>query len=134
MAKRKKITEDEPQTTELALPSDDEVVKTVKRLAAMQKSVTSASGDMGDYVNKQCEQKDFDKRALGMARRLHSMPDEKFRITWPHLKAYAEALGFDERAEAQPEMFEEDAKPNGAGAAENVRQFRPGRQLDANAS
>jgi hypothetical protein len=124
--KRRVITEEEPIVA-ITIPAAGEIEKAVKRLATMQKTVQSASGDMGEFVNKICEDKEFDKRALGIARRLHAMPDEKFRITWKHMLAYAEALGFDERADAQVDMFDVD------DTTTNVRRMRAPRQVEEEA-
>lgn len=128
---RKKTPEPVQQELELAMPTASLVVKAVSRLEKLNKSVRSASGDMGEYVNKLVEDESFDKRALSIIRRLHSMPDEKFAITWPHVLHYAEALGFDTRASKQQEMFEEiePPKPPTAKPApeqpEKVTRLRP---------
>ena len=116
---------------ELVIPADTDVCTAVKKLASMHKTVRSATGDMGEYVNKICDDKDFDKRALSIVRRLDAMPVEKFRITWPHILAYAKALGFEERATAP--VAEEQAATESPPDPENVRQFRPPRQIETTA-
>jgi hypothetical protein len=125
--KRRVITEEEPIVA-ITMPADGEYEKAVKRLATMQKTVTSASGDMGEFVNKLCESKDFDKRALGIVRRLQSLPNEKFRITWKQIVHAAAELGFDERADEQPELFDVDDD-----TTTNVRRMRAPRQVEEEA-
>lgn len=113
----------------LRVPTDNEIRNAVKRLDGMAKGIAESTGDMGSYVNKLADDKHFDKRALGIVRRLHKMSDERFAITWPHLLKYAEALGFDGRADKQGEMYAEDESEDddSKGTPPGERDLRRGR-------
>jgi len=104
-------------------------------------STTEDRCDDEEKVNRLCDKKHFDKKALAVIRSLEAMTDERFAITWPHIKKYADALDFDKRATQQHEMFEKqevekkaEAEKAGAekgGDKDNVRQLRPARQVES---
>ena len=64
---------------------------------------------------------------------LKAMPDERFAISWPHILKYANALGFDKRADAQPLLIadKEPDKTDLEKAADDpkIRQLRPARDV-----
>ena len=138
MAKKPK-TDVEPKF-KLTFPSEDQINKAVDKLARLKKSARSASGILGEETNKLAENQHFDKKALSMIRSLDEMTDERFAITWPHIKKYAEARDFDKRAKKQLDRFEkeeleakvgDDKKAGEAGSGDDkVRVLRPARQVE----
>lgn len=124
------------RTTTFRAPAADHVVKSVRKLESMAKNVQSASGEMGEFVNKLVENHHYDKKALGIVRNLAKMPDERLAITLPHLLKYIDDLKLGERANAQASLIAEeipdaaaDANPAAEAAQGLARSVRPRMQL-----
>lgn len=76
-------------------PSPDQVQKLVKSIVAMGNESRSISQAVGEKIAKAVETQHFDKKALGMAKSLYQMAQnrpEAFAITLPHLLAYIDDL------------------------------------------
>lgn len=122
----------------MTFPNEAEIVGAVERLAKLKKSAQSASGMIGEHVESLVSKKNFDKKALGIVRGLAAMPEERFAITWSHILRYAKALKFEEMANQEPTMFEEEIPEQAdieqaiAKAPDNdpkIRQLRPAREV-----
>lgn len=121
----------------IQVPSDNEITKAFKSLGGLTRAAKSAAGEVGSKIQKLCDEENgghFDRKAISTVRALLGMSDARFAITWPHVKKYAEALGFDARADKQAEMFEDegDGEPEGQiSDSGNVRKLRPAREVAA---
>lgn len=110
-----KVTAPKIGSDEFKAPTAKQVVDLVKLLKNLDKTAAEASGEIGNAVAKAVETKHFDKTALGIARRLEAMSDNKLQNVLPHLLKYIDDLGLGERAERQAQMFAQ-AKADAAAA------------------
>lgn len=117
----------------MQVPTDEQIVDAFEKLGLLATAAKSKAGLVGQKTNDLCDNQNFDKKALSVGRSLKALPDERFRITWTHLKKYAKAMGFDERADAQYQMFEEGGEAPKAKTPEeqanNVRELRAPRAV-----
>lgn len=99
--------EDAAQESTIALVLPPTTV--LKDLARLKKSTSARSSVITDEyskaVQKAVEKKHVDRKANSIAQSLAAMDDGKLAITLPHLLHYIEALGLEERASKQAEMF-----------------------------
>ncbi len=119
---RKRVTKEDIAKAEgtskvpasIKLPSANFISKLVKTtLPNIEEDMVSLRGDIGSTIANAVEKNNVEKRALAIARRLHKMPDRKFQETWFHLLHYAEALGFQARADKQGQLELEQTADDG---------------------
>lgn len=97
---------------EKANPADNMLFPSSKLIQDLAKDGGKATkrareiiGAFGQQVSEAADKKHVDKKALGMARTLEALSDERLAITLPHLLKYIDDLGLAERASKQAEMF-----------------------------
>ena len=95
-----------------------------------KKRVQSMNGTLGEKIAAAAENKHLDKKAFSMACALDALDDERLHLTYHNLLYYMEAMGIEQRATAQEELFvngggeddEEDGEksPKGDGKVTSI--------------
>ena len=90
----------------------------VRRCTSLKKQGAEISGSMGEMIKNACENKNLDRVAFGIFRKLHAMPSEKLATTLACLDYYRDLGKLDETASEQGELEiarqeagEEEPKP-----------------------
>ena len=124
-AKGKKSASPKPMRSKAEQIGVSDFTNLVRRCKSLRTQAQTTAGEMGEMVKNAVENKNLDRVAFGIFRKLEAMPTQKLATTLACLDYYIEVGKLEDRIADEPALpiARQEAGEKEEGAADNVTKL-----------